>query len=142
MEDTAQYYPAIWNSVGEGASWAAPSPPDQTFPRMGFANSTWSLDSAWFYYSACPTGVPCRIFGRRLLGIPVPIGGLGEVLSTQPMVALFHGKETLFFSSDRFQDVFYKPEVIRAILQYGSEEAVSQFPVPPVPGSTPFASQE
>jgi hypothetical protein len=35
-------------------------------------------------------------------------------------------KEALFFSSDRFQDVFYKPEVIRAILQYGSEEAVSQ----------------
>jgi hypothetical protein len=35
-------------------------------------------------------------------------------------------KEALFFPSDRFQSVFSRPEIIQAIIFYGSEEAVSR----------------
>jgi WD40 repeat protein len=36
------------------------------------------------------------------------------------------GKEALYFSSDRFHNVFFRPDIIQAILFYGSEERVSK----------------
>lgn len=101
VEDTASYQPAIRSAKEEGTTWLLPEPPTAAASSMGEANAAWSLDSNWFYYSVCPSGYPCRLFGRTRASAPIPVEGLGEALSTQPMVARYRGKQTLFFMSDR-----------------------------------------
>lgn len=101
VKDTARYHASIWRTKEEGTNWAIPAPPDHVSPGISFANSAWSADSSLFFYSLCEAGAPCRIFGRTSLGAPEAVSGLGQDLSTQPMIAMFRGKETLFFTSDR-----------------------------------------
>ena len=98
--DTALYHASIWITEHEGGTWTAPAPMEPTSPGTSLANSAWSVDSSVFYYSHCPPGTPCHIFGKPLTGVASAVNGIGPEHTTQPMVALFHGKETLFFTSD------------------------------------------
>ncbi len=98
--DTALYHASIWNTMQEGDKWVAPVPLEAAAPGTSLANSAWSVDSSVFYYSSCPPGVHCQIFGKPLSGAAQMVNGIGAELTTQPMVAMFRGKETLFFSSD------------------------------------------
>ena len=98
--DTALYHASIWNTQEEGDRWVAPVPLERTSPGTGQANSAWSVDSSVFYYSHCPPGAPCHIFGKPLSGAARTVNGIGPDLTTQPMVAMFRGKQTLFFTSD------------------------------------------
>ncbi len=101
VQDTAKYHANIWSTKEEGGTWVAPAPPDMLSPGISFANAGWSVDQAWFYYSTCPGGVSCRVTAKSATGGQMPVIGLGDLMSTQPMVATYHGKETLFFTSDR-----------------------------------------
>lgn len=79
------------------------SPADQ---KSDEANTAWSNDGRWCYFTRCATGSPCVVHAARLesghLTGTAPLIGIGdEVLSTQPMAAMVAGEQRLFFTSDR-----------------------------------------
>lgn len=98
--DTVNYHASIWNTMEEGSAWAPPAPVELATAGASQANSAWSIDSSVFYYSVCPPGAHCQIFGKPLTGAAQMVNGIGPELTTQPMVAMFRGKQTLFFTSD------------------------------------------
>lgn len=70
------------------------------------ANSAWSIDGSWFYFTRCATGAPCVLHAARLvdgrLSEGAPLTGIDPaVTSTQPMVATIDGEQRLFFTSNR-----------------------------------------
>lgn len=70
------------------------------------ANSAWSVDGSWFYFTRCTTGAPCVLHAAQLVGglltEGAPLTGIDpSVTSTQPMVATVDGEQRLFFTSDR-----------------------------------------
>lgn len=99
--DSANYVARIYHSDPIGEQWATPRTTESIPANISTADPAWSLDSSLYLCSRCRTAEPCRIHIGNMNAGQQPLNGLGEAMSTQPMVALYHGKETLFFTSDR-----------------------------------------
>ena len=100
VRDPASYRTSIYRNRSTGAGFSAGERffPQETAPH---ANAAWSPDGERFYFTRCPANGPCVLMMRSSAGV-VPVSGLGDAVgSTQPMVVLVGGQETLFFASDR-----------------------------------------
>ena len=103
VEDTVHYRTRIHRSTGRPGSWTAP----RSIPVEGAgdaANPTWTLDGQRVLFTYCPATGPCRIHWSNASDSvlrPVPLEGLGDALSTQPMVVEWNDREMLLFVSDR-----------------------------------------
>ncbi|HEY0976091.1 MAG TPA: hypothetical protein VGE21_01365 [Flavobacteriales bacterium] len=102
--DTLNYRAGIMRTTVDGSQkdpeWLDPARP------VNEANSAWSLDGRWQYFTRCVPGAPCIIHvlaaDAQDRNAAVPLKGIGtDVMSTQPMVAYVAGRQTLFFTSDR-----------------------------------------
>jgi len=97
--DSAHYVARIFHSDTAAGVWAVPQATGDLRPGVSMANPAWS-PGGLYLFSRCEARLPCRIMlgqddGQR------PLEGLGDAMSTQPMVVPFRGRETLFFTSDR-----------------------------------------
>ncbi len=105
--DTTTYHVSIWNARVKGDGWDTPEAlPAMINTAQDNANSAWSPDGRWFYFTRCPVGAPCGIhvsgWDGRSFSEPEPVQGLAEnATTTQPMVALLNGRPALFYASDR-----------------------------------------
>ncbi len=102
--DTTTYLPSLYRSTSKGTSWEAPNALPTQNSSGSTANSTWTLSGKWILFTHCPDAGPCRIHyalavGSDLIATPVP--GLGDEMSTQPIVVEWEGREMLLFVSDR-----------------------------------------
>ena len=97
--DSAHYVARIFHSDTTAGAWMVPQATDSIQPGVSMANPAWT-PTGLYLASRCDPRRPCRIVIGR--GVEErSLTGLGEAQSTQPMVANFQGKETLFFTSDR-----------------------------------------
>lgn len=103
--DTAHYRARIFRSGPRVAGWQEPTTITDTTALGDAANSAWSLDGKRMFFTRCVEGSPCRIHSGRYDGTTLvdegPLAGLGEAMSTQPMVARWDGREMLLFVTDR-----------------------------------------
>lgn len=102
--DTTTYLPSLFRSTSKGTSYETPQALSTANSSGSTANSTWTLNGKWILFTHCPSVGPCRIHyapagGTDLMATPLP--GLGDELSTQPMVVEWEGREMLLFVSDR-----------------------------------------
>jgi hypothetical protein len=104
VQDTANYHARIYRTREIGGNWAAPSPlANEVNNGINNANSTWSTDGRWFYFSREdePGNFSIRAVdlhnandtGTVVLRVP------GSTV-TQPMVASYESSEMLFFASN------------------------------------------
>lgn len=104
VKDTADYHARIYRTREIGGNWAAPSPlANEVNNGINNANSTWSTDGRWFYFSREdePGNFSIRAVdlhnandtGTVVLRVP------GSTV-TQPMVASYESSEMLFFASN------------------------------------------
>lgn len=104
VQDTASYHARIFRTTETNGTWKEPTPlPDRVNNRRNNANSTWSTDGRWFYFSRedAPGNFSIRALdlhnsndtGTVVLRVP------GSTV-TQPMVAIHEGTEMLFFASN------------------------------------------
>ncbi len=104
VEDTAAYHVALFRAASEGSTWAGPQPYPTTAPlNEDRANTAWSSDGRYLYFTRCLAGSPCTIVAQELAtGSITELQGLNDgSRNTQPMVAVVDGSERLFFASDR-----------------------------------------
>jgi tetratricopeptide (TPR) repeat protein len=103
VEDTIGYRTRIHRSTGGPGNWSTPV--EMVVDAAGHtANPTWSLDGEHVFFTFCPDGGMCRIHRSAIDEDPlhpVAIDGLGDALSTQPMLVEWEGREMLLFVSDR-----------------------------------------
>jgi tetratricopeptide (TPR) repeat protein len=103
VEDTMHYRTRIHRSSGVSGNWSAPEPLE-VVGDGDVANPTWTLDGQRILFTYCPVNGTCRIHvspvGDGLLD-PVPLEGLGDAMSTQPMIVDWNDREMLLFVSDR-----------------------------------------
>lgn len=102
VKDTSDYHARIFRTREANGSWEEPVPlPDNVNNGVNNANSTWSTDGRWFYFSRDDGKGAFGIWAmeREKLSAP-PVSVLGEygVNYTQPMVAVLDGVQTLFFT--------------------------------------------
>jgi tetratricopeptide (TPR) repeat protein len=105
VQDTASYHARIFRTRESSGTWAEPAPlPANVNNARNNANSSWSSDGRWFYFSR--EDAPGR-FSIHALDLHNP-GDTGTVVLrvpgstvTQPMVANHQGGEVLFFVSNR-----------------------------------------
>ncbi|MGB3524561.1 MAG: hypothetical protein WBB32_01210 [Flavobacteriales bacterium] len=105
VQDTASYHARIFHTREGSGSWAEPTPlPATVNNARNNANSSWSTDGRWFYFSR--EDAPGQ-FSIHALDLHNP-GDTGTVVLrvpgstvTQPMVANHGGGEVLFFVSNR-----------------------------------------
>lgn len=97
--DTTAYHARLYRSLVEPGNWS-----EGVVVVDGHgadvANAAWTLTDGRLLFTRCADGTPCRIHGGTSAADGGPLGGLGEGLSTQPMVARWQGRELLFFVSD------------------------------------------
>jgi hypothetical protein len=102
VQDTTNYRARIFRTRETAGEWSGPRPLEVPNTAMrNQANSTWSLDGRWFYFSQDEGNGIFSIWaiGREHPGSsPVKVIGDGAATCTQPMVALVHGVQTLFFA--------------------------------------------
>lgn len=102
--DTTTYVPVVHRSSSAGTAWNAPMPLPTMNSSGSTANSAWTLSGDRILFTHCPDDGPCRIHYAPAVGndlIATPLPGLGEELSTQPMVVKWDDREMLLFVSDR-----------------------------------------
>jgi hypothetical protein len=102
--DPATYRTRIFRSTGVGDQWNEPGIMDPISGQGDLANPTWTLSSQWMLFTLCPDDGPCRIHYSPFNAtdiIATPLEGLGEAMSTQPMVVRWEDREMLLFVSDR-----------------------------------------
>lgn len=104
VQDTASYQARIFRTQEDDGSWTPPLPlPGPVNNGSNNANSSWSADGRWFYFSR--EEAPGE-FGIRALDLHQPNDTGTVVLRmpgytvTQPMVAVHEGTELLFFASN------------------------------------------
>lgn len=97
--DSANYVARIYRTDTMGGAWSVPQATGELQPGVSSAGPAWTSKgrSLW---SRCEARRPCRIMIDLGNG-QQPLEGLGDAMSTQPMVAVIHGRETLLFTSDR-----------------------------------------
>ena len=105
VRDTTSYHARIFRTTETNGTWMEPAPlPDRVNNRRNNANSTWSTDGRWLYFSREDTPGNFSIHaldlhnsndtGTVVLRVP------GSTV-TQPMVASYEGTEMLFFASNK-----------------------------------------
>ncbi len=104
--DTAAYRIQLLRTRLNGTTWSAPEPLSDAVNGTGHnANSAWTHDGQHLLFTRCVAGAPCRIHIAPVLaegfGAAIPLPGLGDAHSTQPMVVMWDGVEKLLFVSDR-----------------------------------------
>lgn len=105
VKDTAEYRTRIYHASAENEKWTEPVPVPSSINNEGDnANISWSLDGSKAYFTRCLPGSQCRI---HVLALNDPnaevkaLAGLGEEMSTQPMIMKWNDREMLLFVSDR-----------------------------------------
>ncbi len=102
IKDTTNYRARIFRTREVAGDWSEPKPLEiANDAKRNQANSTWSLDGRWFYFSQDDgNGIFCIwAIEREFPGsTPVKVIGDGTATYTQPMVALKNGVQTLFFA--------------------------------------------
>lgn len=107
VQDTTTYHVSIWNAKAVSDAWADPKALSPTINTDNDnANSAWSPDGKWFYFTRCVTNTPCGIqvssWDGASFGTPEPVYGLDDnATTTQPMLALLNGRTALYYASDR-----------------------------------------
>lgn len=104
--DTAAYHTVLLRATPQGSEWKAGEPLPDPVNGIGHnGNAAWTLDGRYLLFTRCVAGIPCRIHIAPIqadgFGEAIPLAGLGEAHSTQPMVVRWEDQETLFFVSDR-----------------------------------------
>lgn len=104
VKDTAAYHARIFRSTETDGKWSGPAPlPANVNNGHNNANSSWSTDGRWFYFSReeAPGEFSIRAVDLRntsdtgMVVLRVP----GSTV-TQPMVASFENTDMLFFASN------------------------------------------
>lgn len=103
VQDTLGYHARIFKANEHDGKWSAPvALPGNVNNGRGNANGTWSADRRWFYFSREEAPGEFSIRALDLHG-----GDTAQVVLripghtvTQPMAALYKGKEMLVFASD------------------------------------------
>ncbi len=103
VEDTAAYRTRIYRSDEAEGAWTGPMV-STAIDHGDVANITWSPDGRRAYFTRCTAGQPCRIHfidpnGADTTAKVLP--GLGDEMSTQPMIVRWEDREMLLFVSDR-----------------------------------------
>lgn len=102
VEDTTRYRARIYTTTDTTGQWAAPLVlPVNAETGRHHANSTWSSDGQWFYFSreespgefSIQAMAPGAAASETVLHVP------GSTV-TQPMVAAINGRDMLFFTSN------------------------------------------
>lgn len=102
VQDTSSYHAGRMRARPE----ALDREPEWLMPErtVSEANQAWDTTGRWTYFTRCVPGTPCRIHVAPM-DAPQnarPLEGIGAAeMSTQPMVALVAGVQTLFFTTDR-----------------------------------------
>jgi hypothetical protein len=131
VQDTLTYHARIYRSPSSKEPWIPAVPMEDDRYMTNTANATWTPNGHWILYTQCDSANDCRIFfspfnSTDLLG--TPMAGLGEELSTQPMVVRYGGKDWLYFVSDRAGGLggtdIWRAEIIEA-------QAIDPVPLPP-----------
>ncbi|MGV9011839.1 MAG: hypothetical protein ACOH13_04525 [Flavobacteriales bacterium] len=102
VKDTTDYHARIFRTRETNGTWAAAIPlPSILNSSVNNANSTWSTDGRWFYFSRDDGNGAFGIWALELGNISAQplsvLGGIG-VNYTQPMVADVEGVQTMFFA--------------------------------------------
>ncbi len=104
VKDTATYRARIFKATEQGGKWSEPMAlPANVNNGRNNANSAWSADGRWFYFSR--EEAPGE-FSIRAVDLHDPADTGSVVLRkpgftlTQPMLANFEGGERLFFASN------------------------------------------
>lgn len=81
-----------------GAGWQLPTALHAP-PGSQEANTTWSSDGAWTYFTRCSTGT-CRILAHPSAQPQqaAPLKGLEAAYATHPRTAVFQGQQRLLFT--------------------------------------------
>jgi len=102
IKDTTNYRARIFHTRDTVGGWSEPEPLEIPNAAMrNQANSAWSLDGRWFYFSQDEGDGIFSIWAieRDHSGsAPLKVIGDGSATCTQPMVALVNGVQTLFFA--------------------------------------------
>ena len=105
VEDTMEYRSRLYMSSALNGQWTEAVALKGQPTNGQLANSTWSGTGKWIFTTHCHGDSPCRIhyapYDGRNVDVLTPLEGLGDALSTQPMVVHWQGRELLFFVSDR-----------------------------------------
>ncbi len=105
VEDTATYRSLLYKSATVNGQWNEAVALENPAENGQVANITWSGDGQRMYTTSCEGDTPCRIhhatYNGRTMNVLTPLEGLGDELSTQPMVVQWQGRDLLFFVSDR-----------------------------------------
>lgn len=106
VKDTANYFAHVFDVREHGTTWNEPRPlPPAVNSEGNNANATWSLDGKWFLFTRCVPGAPCRIHVSPAESTDAqaahPLPGIGDSMSTQPMVVDWDHRQMLLFVTDR-----------------------------------------
>ncbi|MBK9419689.1 MAG: hypothetical protein IPN44_01390 [Flavobacteriales bacterium] len=100
--DTVNYHARVFRSTENGDAWKEPAALNANVnTQVNNANSAWSVDGKWFYFSRDDgTGV-FSIWGveqGRTDAVAQEVMHADGASCTQPMVALLNGVQTLFYT--------------------------------------------
>ncbi len=105
VKDTADYRTRIYQASPSNGAWTEPEAVGSAINAEGEnANIAWNLDGSKAYFTRCLPGGKCRIhvFGLDTEDArPEPLKGLGDSMSTQPMIVRWEDRAMLLFVSDR-----------------------------------------
>ena len=114
VQDTGTYHVGVYTAQQQGEAWTKPAlleggvnlPTGLAAAHDDNANSAWSPDHKWFYFTRCDAEHHCAIYvcswvdGK--LGEAQFLPGISEEgNTTQPMLVDSDGQTKLFYSSDR-----------------------------------------
>ena len=102
VTDTANYHARVFTTRIEEAKWSPVTGlPEQINDAHNNANSAWSRDGRWFYFARDDGRGSFALYAldRSIFGAsPSLLAGDQGQNYTQPMVAEWNGKQTLFFT--------------------------------------------
>ncbi len=102
VKDTTDYHARIFQTRESNGKWKEPTPlPANVNNGVNNANSTWSTDGRWFYFSRDDGNGSFGIWAmerEKISATPVSVIGELGVNYTQPMVAEVDGIQTMFFA--------------------------------------------
>ncbi|MCB0768883.1 MAG: DUF1573 domain-containing protein [Flavobacteriales bacterium] len=103
--DTVDYHARIFVARPNASGWSEPKAIVASTHPGELANTTWTVGGKWVLFTYCPPDERCRIHagfhsGDDLMGAG-PQSGLGDEMSTQPMIVEHAGGQRLYFVSDR-----------------------------------------
>ena len=104
VQEPTSYRTRIFRSDDTAGEWTAPQAMGPVTLPADLANPTWTINADRLLFTLCPDEGPCRIhyspFPAKVIQA-TPLEGLGDAMSTQPMVVKWEDREMLLFVSDR-----------------------------------------